>query len=89
MKGNSWRGITLSILLLLAISEVMGTDYWISPFGSDSNNGLSASTPFKTFKYALTRVSSTGVLYVLPGLYSGYFFLEIIIIIKLLFITVH
>ena len=74
MKGkNSLRGITLTLLLLLAVSEVVGIDYWISPYGSDTNNGQSPSSPWKTFSHALGGASSGFTLYVLPGLYSGYF----------------
>jgi len=47
-----------------------GTTYYISPSGSDGANGLSRSTPWRTFSFALNRVQPGDVLIVLDGTYT-------------------
>lgn len=57
----------LILLLLIHCSAAAGTTYYISPTGSDSNFGASA-TPWKTLRYACSRVTRAGdIIHVYPG----------------------
>ncbi len=47
------------------------TDFYISPYGSDSNPGTKEA-PFSSFKKADSVVQAGGTVYVLPGKYNGY-----------------
>lgn len=44
---------------------------YMSPTGADSNNGLSASAPFKTFARAFSTLSAGGTLYLMDGTYTA------------------
>lgn len=46
-------------------------DYYISPSGSDSNNGLSVGAPWKTFSHAFSTMSANTRLGLLDGTYSS------------------
>ena len=46
-------------------------DYYISPTGNNGANGLTPSTPWKTFAYAFTQMSGGDVLGLLNGTYSA------------------
>jgi len=46
-------------------------EFYISPYGSDSNSGTKAA-PFLTFKKADSVVQAGATVYVLPGTYNGY-----------------
>jgi hypothetical protein len=59
----------LILFLLLLCSTISATTYYISPAGSDSNFGASA-TPWKTLRYACSRVKKSGdIIHVYPGTY--------------------
>ncbi len=45
-------------------------EYYVSPSGSDSNNGTSSTTPFKTFAKAQTVAVSGDAIYMMPGTYT-------------------
>ena len=47
-----------------------GTTFYISPTGSNGNNGKSASQPFKTFAHAFNKLSAGDELILLDGTYS-------------------
>lgn len=50
---------------------VAGTVYYMSPTGSNSNNGLSTSTPFLTIEYAVTFLTPGDTLYLRGGTYTS------------------
>lgn len=47
--------------------------YYVSPSGSDSNDGLSAATAFKTLQHASDVVVAGDSVSVLPGTYTGFY----------------
>jgi hypothetical protein len=49
---------------------IVGYNYYISPSGSNSNDGLSASAPFLTFNKAFSEMSGGQSLGLLPGTYT-------------------
>lgn len=51
------------------LSAASATVY-ISPTGSDSNNGLATTTPVKTFNKAFSLLAAGGTLYLLDGTYT-------------------
>ncbi|MDB0011709.1 hypothetical protein N9E20_02750, partial [Crocinitomicaceae bacterium] len=74
--------IVFVLLFISSINNVNATNYYVndnsttsdvftSVVGSNSNNGLTNSTPFLTLKYALTKVSAGDVIYIDAGSYSG------------------
>ena len=46
------------------------TIYYISPTGSNSNNGLTSGTPWKTFAFAIPLLGSGDTLTLLNGTYT-------------------
>jgi len=62
--------IKLLIFLVLISSPVLATDYYISPTGSDSADGLTPSTPFKTFNHATDSMLADDTLILLDGTYT-------------------
>ena len=61
--------VLLSIICFFVCSSY-ASSYWISPFGSNQNNGNSASSPFQSLSYALSMASSNDTIYCLSGMYS-------------------
>jgi len=47
-----------------------GTDWYLSPSGSDANNGLSSGAPKKTFANVFAAMASGDQLYLMDGTYS-------------------
>jgi hypothetical protein len=47
--------LLLVLVLLLAASPAWATDYFISPTGSNANNGLASGAPWATFAHALAN----------------------------------
>lgn len=47
-----------------------GTRYYVAPDGSDSNNGLSKGSPFKTFYKPMTIAKEGDVILAMPGTYT-------------------
>ncbi|MNK08988.1 hypothetical protein D3C87_269350 [compost metagenome] len=63
---------TIIFLVFTIISSTIAfaqTNYYVSPTGSNSNNG-SLSSPWQTIQYGLNQMSSSDVLHVFPGTYS-------------------
>ena len=57
-------------LPLLSISFLQGTNYYVATsYGSDSNNGASINTPFKTIGKAASVMSSGDKCYIRQGRY--------------------
>lgn len=68
-----WRLAACSLMWsCLLASSVSATNYYISPSGSNSNNGLSTSAPFLTFSYALNaaRAWCGDTLALIDGVYG-------------------
>lgn len=61
----------IALFLLVSASQARAATYYISPSGSDSNSGLSAAAPWKTFAVALAKVACGNTLLVLDGVYNG------------------
>ncbi len=59
------------ILLLLIFSTASGTTYYVSTTGKNSNNGLSANTPWGTVTHAAAQAVAGDVIYIKAGLYQG------------------
>lgn len=63
--------IVLAFLVLLTLPNVArGATYYISPTGSNSNNGQTSATPWLTFTYAWANTSCGDVLLLLDGTYG-------------------
>ena len=60
----------LALFCLLIAATAQATTYYVSPTGSNSNSGLSASFPWKTISYAATQAASGSTVYVAPGTYG-------------------
>ncbi|MDF2648692.1 MAG: Alpha,2-mannosidase [Paenibacillus sp.] len=60
----------LTILPAKADAEVTTTHYYVSPNGSDSNDGTSPSSPWKTLKHAGNVVTAGSTVHVAPGIYT-------------------
>jgi hypothetical protein len=55
---------------LLAFQQAYAATYYVSPSGSDANNGTSLTTPVKTIKNALSKAKVSGdIVYVMTGTY--------------------
>lgn len=60
------------LLLFILINQICtATDYYVSNSGSNSNNGLSVSTPFQTVTYASTIANHGDTIFVMPGVYTN------------------
>jgi len=74
--GNSRTRFLLALttmLLVLSLSAVAQNNYYVSPSGSDSNNGTSPGTAWKTVNHAISSFSlgsGGAVIHVADGTYS-------------------
>ena len=57
-------------VLIGATSDAQSTDYYVSPDGKDSSSGTSASSAWKSFKYAVPKLKPGDTLILLDGTYS-------------------
>jgi hypothetical protein len=55
---------------LLAQRGVRGPTYYMSPGGSDANSGISTSSPWKTFGYAIPKLNAGDTLVLMDGTYT-------------------
>jgi hypothetical protein len=55
---------------LLAQGRERGKTYYISPGGSDANAGVSTSSPWKTFGYAIPKLHAGDTLVLMDGTYT-------------------
>lgn len=53
----------------LCAASLFAAEYFVSPQGSDQNDGLSASHPFQTCARAVTAITAGDTLTLLPGVY--------------------
>ncbi|MEM4397873.1 MAG: hypothetical protein QW757_04595, partial [Candidatus Woesearchaeota archaeon] len=62
--------IIFIILLNIKIKCVFAINYYVDPVkGQNTNDGLSIDKPFKTLDYAVSKLNSGDVLYLLNGTY--------------------
>jgi hypothetical protein len=57
---------------LFCVSNVGAATYYVSPTGSDSNNGTSASSPYQTIPKAAGRTKPGDTVYVMSGSYGPF-----------------
>ena len=75
MNKTSYQNISSRVLLLLVIIGLAiavnanSATYYVATYGSDSNNGLSEETPFKTVKKAVDTVQPGDKVMVKAGTY--------------------
>lgn len=55
--GSYYEEIQLTFDILNYIFEPVNHDLYVSPFGNDSNSGLSASEPMKTIMFAVRKIA--------------------------------
>lgn len=58
-------------LALVTPGAGTGQTFYVSPAGSDSNNGLSPQTPFQTIQHAVDAVGPGGTIELMGGTYTG------------------
>jgi len=75
-KSNMNKKISSKLFFIVCMQGLFGLQqayaatYYVSPNGSDTNNGTSLSTPVKTIRQALSKAWSTGdIVYVRAGTY--------------------
>ena len=62
----------ISILLITAISiSAYAVNYYVSPNGDDTNDGLSDQTPFETMQKGINQLSAGDTLFVMNGIYHN------------------
>ncbi|MBA4053523.1 MAG: hypothetical protein C0490_02315 [Marivirga sp.] len=64
------KALILSFFVVFSAQRVSGTDFYVSPTGSDSGNG-SKGSPWKTLQHASVSISSKGshTIHLAPGTY--------------------
>src|SRR6266853_2366398 len=65
--GDTFNSVSASVS---GVNSTVG-QYYVSPTGSDSNNG-SAANPWKTITHAATMIGPGATVHVAPGTYTGY-----------------
>ncbi len=75
-KTNMKKNFAHKLLFIACIQGLAGfqqayaATYYVSPSGTDSNNGTSLSSPVKTINKALSKAKSSGdIIYVMTGTY--------------------
>ena len=68
---KAWIATIVLLLIVLTVPPPShGETYYISPGGLDTNDGLSASFPWKTFAHAIPELQPGDTLILLDGIYS-------------------
>jgi hypothetical protein len=62
------RYLLLTLILVLRLSA-FATNYYVSPTGSNANNGLSPATPYQTIQWAADAVLPGDVVYIMNDTY--------------------
>ncbi|MEM4259936.1 MAG: hypothetical protein QXG00_01755 [Candidatus Woesearchaeota archaeon] len=60
----------ISFIFILSITNCLAVNYYVAPNGEDTNNGLSYSTPYKTFQRAVNQANPGDTIYALGGIYD-------------------
>ena len=70
--GSSGQNLTVSNAGLLAweYPGKAGADYYVSPNGSDSNDGSTLTRAFRTVRYACANITGPATLYIKAGTYN-------------------
>jgi hypothetical protein len=68
-KVSKTMGWFVGVLFLLSEISVAGVNYYVSPTGSDSYNGTSLSTPFKTIQKAASVMVAGDNCFIRQGTY--------------------
>jgi hypothetical protein len=63
--------VNLFFILIIPTWTVAAT-YYVSPTGSNSNNGLTQNAAFLTLQHAANQTAAGDIVFVLPGNYSGF-----------------
>ncbi len=66
---------TIIFLFIISVPHILfGQDYYVSPDGSNTNNGLTEETAFQSIEYALQQIQPEkgNTLHLLPGNYKIY-----------------
>jgi 7 transmembrane sweet-taste receptor of 3 GCPR/Right handed beta helix region len=59
--------ISCSFIFLIAFAHASTTNYYVSPSGSDANNGLDASTPLLNIRYAVDTAAANDHIWLMAG----------------------
>ena len=71
MKYAPWARCALPCAIALVSATAVATDYYVATTGADTNDGLSAESPFATIDKAVSvAANASDVIYVAPGTYS-------------------
>lgn len=74
-KGKYIRRAVMAMSLIAAISCLASaswaTTYYVSPSGSNGNNGTSSSTPYQTIQQALNTVRAGDTVNIMAGTYNA------------------
>ena len=62
----------LFVFLIIISFQLQATNYYVSNSGSDSNNGLTTTTAFKTLQHAADIVNAGDTVFVENGTYIGF-----------------
>lgn len=62
--------VTMTIFLLAAGTVNAANTYWVSPTGSNSNNGLSSGSPFQTIAHAMSVCNTSDTINLMNGTYN-------------------
>src|SRR5688572_9102507 len=62
----------MMIMSLAFTAEIYGVTYYVSNSGSDTNNGRTLTTAFKTLQRAVTAVAVGDTVLVADGTYKGF-----------------
>lgn len=63
------KNLLFKILMIISLKS-NATNYYVSPSGSDNNNGLTISTAFNTLNYATNRTNPGDTVFILNGIYT-------------------
>lgn len=71
MNSAMKRCILLCLLAMMTLAVAAQRQLYISASGDDSNDGLSAENPWKTFNKVLQNLQAGDVVNIMPGTYSA------------------
>lgn len=69
LKGTGCFTGTRSFRFHVGTSDLEQQDYFVSPSGSDQNDGLSPTSPFQSIQTAFNRVGAGDTIYLMEGTY--------------------
>lgn len=70
IEASLFRAALLSACLIVFVStDLLAATYYVSPTGSDTNTGLSVTTPWRTFGKAAATAQAGDTVYLRAGMY--------------------